>query len=108
MTLQELQPQLLALSPSEKAKVIQFLTQSLSNTWTGIEKTPDVCGGDACITNTRIPVWVLVQARNFGNTEAELLLNYPSLVAADLNNAWNYAAMNSDEINQAIRENEEA
>jgi uncharacterized protein (DUF433 family) len=25
---------------------------------TGIERTPGVCGGDACIAGTRIPVWV--------------------------------------------------
>ncbi|NEO64576.1 MAG: DUF433 domain-containing protein, partial [Moorea sp. SIO4G2] len=40
-----------------------------SNIWTGIEKTPGVCGGDARIANTRIPVWVLVQARNLGSSQ---------------------------------------
>src|SRR5712692_2863160 len=25
-----------------------------------IQKTPDICGGDACIRNTRLPVWSLV------------------------------------------------
>jgi uncharacterized protein (DUF433 family) len=108
MTLQDLQPQLLALSPSEKAQAIQLLTHSLSTAGTGIEKTPEVCGWDACITNTRIPVWVLVQAHNLGNTDTELLLNYPSLGSEDLRNAWNYASENLDEINRAIQENEEA
>ncbi len=25
-----------------------------------IQKTPNVCGGDACIRNTRIRVWLIV------------------------------------------------
>ena len=49
MTLKELEPKLLALNPAEKAQAIQLLVQSLTNTWQGIEKTPGVCGGDACI-----------------------------------------------------------
>ncbi len=49
MTLKELQPQLLALTPEEKSQAIQLLVQSLSNTWQGIEKNPGVMGGDAGI-----------------------------------------------------------
>ena len=108
MALQDLQPQLLSLSAIEKAQAIQFLAQNLNNTRTGIEKPPGVCGGDARVVNTRIPVWVLIQARNLGNTEVELLVNYPSMTAADLTHVWDYAADHLDEINQAIRENEEA
>ena len=54
MTLQELEAQLLALTPAEKAQAIQILAQSLANTWQGIRKTPGVMGGDACIRQTRI------------------------------------------------------
>lgn len=39
MTLEQLQSELLALSPGEKAQVIQLLVSSLGNTWVGIEKT---------------------------------------------------------------------
>jgi uncharacterized protein (DUF433 family) len=35
----------------------------------GIERTPGVCGGDACIAGTRIPVWVLEGFRRLGWTE---------------------------------------
>jgi hypothetical protein len=52
MPLQEIQLQLLSLSPTEKAQAIQLLVQSLSNTWAGIEKSVGICGGDACIVNT--------------------------------------------------------
>ncbi|NEP48374.1 MAG: DUF433 domain-containing protein [Moorea sp. SIO3C2] len=107
MTLREIKSQLLALSLTEKAQAIQLL-QEASNIWTGIEKTPDVCGGDARIANTRIPVWVLVQARNLGSSEVDLLQNYPTLSASDLANAWVYANAHPEEINQAIQDNDEA
>ncbi|MCU0542788.1 MAG: DUF433 domain-containing protein [Oscillatoriaceae cyanobacterium Prado104] len=68
-TLKELQPQLLALSPEEKAQAIQLLAQSLSNIWLGIQKTPGVMGGEACIRQTRIPVWLLVSYRRQGASD---------------------------------------
>jgi uncharacterized protein (DUF433 family) len=74
----------------------------------GIEKTPGVCGSDACIARTRIPVWLLVQIRRLGCSDADLLLNYPTLRGEDLIQAWMYADEHGDEIELAIRENEEA
>jgi uncharacterized protein (DUF433 family) len=108
MTLKELEPQLLALTSIEKAQAIQLLTQSLINPWHGIEKTSGVCGGSACVANTRIPVWGLVNARRIGYSEADLLNSYPTLTAADLANAWTYAEVHSEEIETAIQENEGA
>ena len=72
-----------------------------------ITKTPGVCGGDACIRGHRIPVWVLVGYRQLGQSDADILRAYPSLIPADLNAAWDYAAANAEEIDRAIRENEE-
>jgi uncharacterized protein (DUF433 family) len=72
-----------------------------------ITKTPGVCGGDACIRGHRIPVWVLEGYRRLGKSDADLLRAYPSLTAADLQAAWEYAAANVEEIDRAIRENEE-
>jgi uncharacterized protein (DUF433 family) len=74
----------------------------------GIEQTPGVCGGAACIRQTRIPVWVLVRGRQLGMTEAELLADYPSLRAQDLVNAWAYVKAHGDEIEQQILKNESA
>jgi uncharacterized protein (DUF433 family) len=111
MTLQELQRQVLQLSLSDRWQLVQALLASIqqdNDTWPGIEKTPGICGGDARVANTRIPVWILVQARNLGNSEADLLQNYPTLRAGDLANAWDYAAAHTQEIDQAIRENDEA
>ena len=73
----------------------------------GIEKTQNVCGGDACIASTRVPVWTLEQSRRLGFTEAELLDAYPSLKRGDLTAAWEYVAGNKAEVENAIRENEE-
>jgi uncharacterized protein (DUF433 family) len=56
MMLHNLQPQLLALSLAEKAEAIQILLRSLHQTCAGIEKVSGVCGGDARIANTRIPI----------------------------------------------------
>ena len=72
-----------------------------------VSKRPDCQGGDACIRDTRIPVWVLVNYRRLGGSDADLLRDYPTLSTADLDAAWEYAAANVDEIDCAIRENEE-
>src|SRR3989304_8489437 len=96
------------LSPAEKASLLQLVARELGNAAPGIEAKSGVCGGEACIVRTRIPVWVLEQARRLGTSEAELLRSYPTLRAADLVNAWNYVRKNLDEIERQIRENEEA
>lgn len=71
-----------------------------------ITKTPGVCGGDACIRGHRITVWGLVELRRQGGTDAEILQAIVGLTAADLEAAWEYAAANPAEIDEAIRENE--
>ncbi|MBC7969748.1 MAG: DUF433 domain-containing protein, partial [Verrucomicrobia bacterium] len=106
MTHKELEERMLALSAIEKADAIQILTKTWSDRSPGISKTPGVCGGDACIANTRLPVWLFVSLRQQGATDANLFEAYPSLTAADLVNVWAYAEAHPDEIEQAIREND--
>ena len=108
MTIPELEAQLLALTPAEKAEAIRILTQSLKNSGRSITKTPGVMGGDACIDKTRIPVWLLASYRNDGATDAFILDCYPHLSAADLVNVWAYAVAYPDEIEEAIRLQDEA
>jgi uncharacterized protein (DUF433 family) len=108
MSIQNLEPQISRLSRAEKAELLQRLAQEVGNTWAGIEKTAGVSGGDACIVRTRIPVWVLENYRRLGWTEVAILENFPSLRAADLVNAWAYADAHPEEIDKAIRANEEA
>ncbi len=105
MTLKELEPQLLALSESEKLQAVQLLSQGQAISMQGIEKTPGVCGGSACVAGTRITVWGLVESQRIGYSEADLLTSYPTLSATHLANAWVYAAAFPDEIEAEIAEN---
>ncbi|MEK7255198.1 MAG: DUF433 domain-containing protein [Bacteroidota bacterium] len=91
----------------EKAKLVSQAVQDVGGEFPGIEKTPGVCGGSACIIRTRIPVWLLVSCKKLGFTDEELLEDYPSLRRQDLRNAWVYYEANKEEIEQDIRENEE-
>lgn len=107
MNTQELQSRLLTLSPSDKAAIVRNLTQTPSIGGKGIVKTPGVCGGEACIAGTRIAVWLLVEARQLGISEAQLLQDYPHITAADIVNAWAYADAYPQEIAAAIHANNE-
>ena len=78
------------------------------STANGIEIAADVCGGDARIAGTRIPIWGLVQSRRLGMSDAELLRCYPRLQPTDLDNAWAYAEAHASEIERQIAENETA
>jgi uncharacterized protein (DUF433 family) len=104
----ELMAGLAALSKAEKAEVVQRLAQEIADTWPGVEKTPGVVGGSACIVKTRIPVWMLEGYRRLGWTEARILASYPALRAADLVHAWAYVDTHGQEIDEDIRRNEAA
>lgn len=67
-----------------------------------IQATPGVCGGNARIRDTRIPVWTLVSFRQQGASEEELLRNYPTLNYKDLKAAWSYYEQYPQEIDQLI------
>src|SRR6266436_4871441 len=73
-----------------------------------IQKTPNVCGGKACIRQTRIAVWMLVLDLKLGMTDAEILDSLPALTPADLDAAWEYYRTNPVEIEQAIWFNDTA
>ena len=107
-TIQHFEQLLAKLNKSEKAQLLQWVARDLGEAFPGIESTPGVCGGEACVVRTRIPVWVLVQARNLGVSEAQILQSYPSLRAEDLVNAWNYYRAHPQEIDEQIAENEAA
>ena len=71
----------------------------------GIQKTPGVYGGEVCVGETRLAVWMLVEARRAGCTDEEILQDYPGLNSTSLANAWAYAASHAEEIEEAIAEN---
>ena len=96
------------ISALEKAQILQWVISDLGNVYPGIEKTKGVCGGEACVIRTRIPVWLLVRQVQIGITEAELLVDYPTLRAEDMPSVWNYYRAHKSEIEKLIKENEEA
>jgi len=96
------------MTRGEKAQLLQRVARDLGDAFPGIDTIAGVCGGDPCIVRTRIPVWVLEQARRQGASEADLLRAYPSLHAEDLANAWAYVGSHRDDIDEQIRENEAA
>lgn len=106
VTLNDFERLLPALTPGEKAQVLKWVVQDLGGAFAGIDSRPDVCGGEACIVRTRIPVWLLEQSRRLGASEESLLAAYPALRAEDLVNAWAYARSHQAEIDAWIRENE--
>jgi uncharacterized protein (DUF433 family) len=97
-----------SLSRAEKAELLKWIVQDLGDAFPGIENYPGICGGEPRIVRTRIPVWVLEQARRLGAHDSELLHSYPTLRAEDLANAWAYVRSHQMEIEQQIKENEEA
>ena len=106
--LEDIERLLGSMTRAEKARLLQAVVRDLGDAYPGIEATPGVSGGEPCIVRTRIPVWVLEQARRLGTSEADLLRCYPALRAEDLVNAWGYARAHRDEIDRQIEENEAA
>jgi len=107
-TVQEAEKLLSGMTRGEKAQLLQRVARDIGDAYPGIDSIPGVCGGEPCIVRTRIPVWVLVHARELGTSEADLLRSYPTLRAEDLANAWAYFRSHKQEIEQQIRENEAA
>jgi uncharacterized protein (DUF433 family) len=105
---QEAQKLLAKMKRAEKAQILQWIVRDLGEAFPGIESNPHVCGGELCIVRTRIPVWLLVRARQLGTNEADLLRCYPTLRAEDLANAWAFYRAHKAEIEKQIRQNEAA
>ena len=45
------------------------MISDLGGIYSGIDKTPNVCGGAARIARTRIPVWLVIRQLQLGLTE---------------------------------------
>jgi uncharacterized protein (DUF433 family) len=77
----------------------------LAGTW--VMRTEGVCGGATRVRNTRYTIWGLVEWRQLGLSDAEILKRHPDLTQADLNTAWAYYECNREEVDQTIRDNQE-
>lgn len=100
--LQEAEKLLPSLTRAEKAQLLQWVASDIGDAFPGIESRAGVCGGEPCITRTRIPVWVLEQARRLGVSEADILRSYPTLRAEDLTHAWAFVRSHRTEIEDQI------
>lgn len=76
------------LTRREKARMVKDIVSQLDKSFPGIDSRPDVCGSEPCVVRTRIPVWLLVQTRTLGASEADLVRAYPTLRAQDLVETW--------------------
>lgn len=72
-----------------------------------VQRTPGVCGGDACVRNTRVPVWAVIQMLQMGRTKAEVLADLPSMIEPDLDVVWAYYRSHLAEIEANIAENDD-
>ncbi len=72
-----------------------------------IEKTPDVCGGRACISGHRIRVAdIVVWHERRGYAPDEILDFFPGLTLSDVHAALAYYFNNRDEIDNDLRQEE--
>jgi len=70
--LQEAEKLLSIMTRAEKAQILQWVARDLGDAFPGIESNPGVCGGEPCIVRTRIPIWVLVQAKRLGKSDRRI------------------------------------
>lgn len=57
-----------------------------------ISVDPAVCGGEPCVTGTRVPVHVVLSHLAAGDSEGDILANFPSLTREDVKACLEYAA----------------
>ena len=105
-TFDELREAVAALPRADKARLLLSVATDLGDTSPRIAFDPNICGGNARILRTRVPVWTLEAARRHGLSEAGILNSFPTLRAEDLVNAWAYVRSHREEIEREIEENE--
>lgn len=57
-----------------------------------ISSNPEICGGDPCVTGTRIPVHIVISHLAAGDTLEMLLKDFPRLEKEDIVACIEYAA----------------
>ncbi len=90
------------MTTEEKAQLLAELLLYFNFPAVGITHTPGVCGGRACIRDTRIPVWSIAEAKQMGATDIELLQSFQGLTAEDITNAMRYYQGHKEEIEADI------
>jgi uncharacterized protein (DUF433 family) len=57
-----------------------------------ISRNPDICSGKPCFSGTRIPVYILLERLEAGESTQKILKGYPSLRKQHVQAALHYAA----------------
>jgi uncharacterized protein (DUF433 family) len=95
------------LSDTDRKRLLAALMAELGDQLPQlVTHTSGVCGGEAHLVRTRIPVWTLERMRSFGLDDQAILEAYPSLTPADLRAAQLYTDTHRTEIDRAIRDND--
>ena len=81
-------------------------TAALSNGSPLVASHPGVCGGDLCVSGTRLPLWVLYKAWKAGKSNAQLRKMYPVLRVAPLQHLREYAESQSDDLERQFAANQ--
>jgi uncharacterized protein (DUF433 family) len=79
---------------------------AMATSW--ITRRPHPDGAEACIRDTNINIWGLVERRQNGMSNDEILADVQGLTPEDLQAAWEYYEAHRDEVERAIRLNAEA
>jgi uncharacterized protein (DUF433 family) len=85
--------------------VIVFRIMSIGSM---IELTPDICGGRPRVAGTRVPVHRIACYHQLGYSPEEMLGLLNSLSLSQIYAALAYALANPEEIQEALREEEDA
>ncbi len=80
----------------------------MATTASWITRRPHPDGAEACVRDTNINVWGLVERRRLGMLDADILADVQGLTPEDLQAAWDYYQVHAEEIDRAIRLNAEA
>ncbi|MGH7146313.1 MAG: DUF433 domain-containing protein [Nitrospiraceae bacterium] len=73
-----------------------------------VSKDPAICGGDPVIAGTRIPVRLIYQRLQAGDSVETIQQAYPHLTLAQIHDALSYAYDHLAEVKEEIRREERA
>ncbi len=104
-TFDDIREAVLHLPKGDQIRLLSLVALEVADAYPGVDFQHNICGGSARIIRTRIPIWLLEAMRRGGRKDAELLADYPSLIAEDLANAWNYARSHREEMDREIAAN---
>jgi uncharacterized protein (DUF433 family) len=80
----------------------------MATTTSWITRRPHPDGVEACVRDTNINVWGLVEWRRLGRSDEEILASVQGLTREDLASAWDYYEQHPEEVEAFIRRNAEA